>query len=109
MPDTSWMTSSESARLALYNRLEQVLGHENADTLMTSLPPQPGSELATKDDMSALRGDFHRLEGRFERLEDRFDRLEAKMDQHIRTYCVMTIGSMTGLTAIFGVIVTVFR
>lgn len=78
----------------------------NADTLMTSLPPQSADQLATKDDLRQLEVRFDRLE---ERPEDRFDRLEAKIDQHIRTYYVMTIGSMTGLTTIFGVIVTVFR
>jgi hypothetical protein len=39
-------------------------------------------------------------------LEHRFDRLESKLDQQIRTYTVTTVGAMTGLTAIFGVIVS---
>jgi hypothetical protein len=41
-----------------------------------------------------------------ERLERRLDRLESKLDQQIRTYTVTTVGAMTGLTAIFGVIVS---
>jgi hypothetical protein len=110
------MTPSESARLALYDRLEEILGHDNANTLMTSLPPQSASRLATQGDALALRGDFdglrgdfERLEARFERLEDRFERLEEKLDQHMRTFYVASLSAMTGLTAIFGVIVTVFR
>lgn len=87
------MTSSESARHSLYARLEEILGHEHADTLMTSLPYQPSLQLATKLDIN--------------RLEDRLERLEAKLDQQIRTYTVTTVGAMTGLTAIFGVIVTI--
>lgn len=106
------MNSSEMARVALYNRLEEILGADNADTLMTSLPPQPGSELATKADLSAVRDDFRddfrSLRVDFERLEGRFDRLEEKLDSHMRTFYVASLSAMTGLTAIFGVIVTVF-
>lgn len=87
------MTSPESARHSLYARLEEILGHENADTLMTSLPTQSTQNLATRLDI--------------DRLEGRLDRLEAKLDQQIRTYTVTTVGAMTGLTAIFGVIVSV--
>lgn len=96
------------ARVALYNRLEEILGADNANTLMTSLPPQPGAELATKADLSAVRDDFRSLKVDFERLEGRFDRLEAKLDSHMRTFYVASLSAMTGLTAIFGVIVTVF-
>jgi len=86
------MTSRESARHSLYARLEELLGHENADTLMTSLPTQGPQDLATRLDI--------------DRLEGRLDRLESKLDQQIRTYTVTTVGAMTGLTAIFGVIVS---
>lgn len=86
------MTSRESARHSLYARLEELLGHENADTLMTSLPTQGTQNLATRLDI--------------DRIEGRLDRLESKLDQQIRTYTVTTVGAMTGLTAIFGVIVS---
>ena len=94
------MTSSEAARHALYAELEQVLGPEHADTLMTSLPMKPADQLATKTDID-------RLEDRFDRLEDRFDRLEDRFDQAIRTFTVTTVGAMTALTGIFAVVVTV--
>lgn len=94
--------------MALYNRLEEILGADNADTLMTNLPPQPGSELATKADLAAVRDDFRSLRVDFERLEGRFDRLEDKLDSHMRTFYVASLSAMTGLTAIFGVIVTLF-
>ena len=87
------MTSSEAARHALYAELEQVLGPEHADTLMTSLPMKPADQLATKTDI--------------DRLEDRFDRLEDRFDQAIRTFTVTTVGAMTALTGIFAVVVTV--
>ncbi|CAN5739442.1 hypothetical protein BH23ACT4_BH23ACT4_03940 [soil metagenome] len=60
---------------------------------MTSLPTQGSPNLATRLDI--------------ERLEVRLDRLESKLDQQIRTYTVATVGAMTGLTAIFGMIVSV--
>jgi hypothetical protein len=87
------VTSSEAARHALYAELEQVLGPEHADTLMTSLPMKPADQLATKTDI--------------DRLEDRFDRLEDRFDQAIRTFTVTTVGAMTALTGIFAVVVTV--
>lgn len=93
------MTSSESARLTLYARLEEVLGPDNAETLMMSLPTQGANSLATKADIS-------RLEVRFDRLEDRFDRQGERFDQHLRTYMVATVGAMTGLTGIFAVVVS---
>jgi hypothetical protein len=89
----------ESARHSLYVRLEELLGHENADTLMTSLPHHDSGHLATK-------GDVALIDGRTERLELRFDGLETKLNQQIRTYTVTTVGAMTALTAIFGVIVS---
>jgi Mg2+ and Co2+ transporter CorA len=94
------MTSQESARHSLYARLEELLGHENADTLMTSFPHSDSDHLATRDDVV-------QVDRRIESLEHRFDRLESKLDQQIRTYTVTTVGAMTGLTAIFGVIVSI--
>jgi hypothetical protein len=85
---------SEPARYSLYARLEEVLGGEHAETLMAGLPQYPPTEVATKADLA-------RLEGRFDRLEDRLGQLT-------RTFITTTVGAMTALTAIFGVIVAVF-
>lgn len=87
------MPSAEPARHSLYSRLEDVLGSEHAETLMTYLPRHQADEVATKGDIA--------------RLEARFDRLEQRMDQMQRTYVVTTVGSLTALTAIFSLIVTV--
>lgn len=86
------MSPSESARHALYTRLEDVLGAEHADTLMTSLPRGGSGEVATK-------GDIAHLEGRFDRLEERLERMQ-------RFYVGTTVGSMTALTAIFSLVVS---
>lgn len=52
------MSIDERARLSLYQRLESVLGAEEADTMMSYLPPQGWGEVATKGDLALLRGDF---------------------------------------------------
>lgn len=69
---------------------------------MSSLPLEPASKLATKPDI--------------DRVETRIDKLEAEMragfadmnkamrDQY-RNYSMLTIGSLTALTAIFSLIV----
>ncbi|MCY3888552.1 MAG: hypothetical protein OXG50_01465, partial [bacterium] len=44
----------EKVRWALMRRLIEVLGEEEAETLMESLPPVVWSQLATKDDLGAL-------------------------------------------------------
>ena len=68
---------------ALYARLEEVLGSEHADTLMTRLPPPP-DELATTADMYQRFDDvdsrFERVGVRFDTLERRFDLLEQRFD-----------------------------
>ncbi|MCY4272921.1 MAG: hypothetical protein OXF00_09785 [bacterium] len=45
---------SEKVRWALRERLIEVLGEEEAETLMESLPPVVWHQIATKDDLSAL-------------------------------------------------------
>jgi hypothetical protein len=79
--------ANEPARLALYNRLGEVLGVENAETLMSGLPLQPAVELATKADLSELRAairDIHKA---------------------LRTQTNYVIGAMAALTGIFSAIV----
>lgn len=69
--------AAEGDRLALQRRLEDVLGRREAEALMTTLPPIPWTDLATKQDLRALEG---RLTGRLDRLEERFDGLEQRFD-----------------------------
>lgn len=127
--------AADPSRSALYARLQDVLGIEHADALMTYLPPQPPDELATKAGLNALEVRFDRLEHRFDRLEARFDRLEDRFDllenrfdriedrfdrfeerfdrvheamrDHLRTYTLAMVGSMTALTAIYAGLLTV--
>lgn len=52
------MPVDEASRHRLFNRLEEVLGAEDAVTLMSSLPSFPIEELATKRDLELLE---HRI------------------------------------------------
>lgn len=48
------MTVDEHSRHRLHTRLEDVLGAEDAATLMASLPAIAWADLATKDDLAGL-------------------------------------------------------
>jgi hypothetical protein len=143
------MSAPDPQLRSLYARLEEVLGAEHADTLMTHLPPR--HEIATKADLQELiapvradlalltarfdglegrfdgmEGRFDGLEGRldgievrFDRMEDRFDRLYERIDDRLegmhtlmhtqfRNYSVVAASFMTGLTAVFGVMLAAF-
>jgi hypothetical protein len=110
---------------ALYARLEEILGPEHADTLMTRLPPPP-AELAKQADMvlrfddvnrqfEAIDRRFDAVDRRFERLEARFDHLDENMHhmfemmqkQLARSTTVM-VTAMTALTAIYGGMLVAF-
>jgi hypothetical protein len=49
------MAVDERARHQLFQRLEQVLGPDEATTLMETLPPVGYADLATKEDLIALK------------------------------------------------------
>ena len=77
---------------ALYARLEEVLGHDHADTLMTYLPPEPGAQLATRSDIAVMEQRFDRLEellglrfdaidGRFQIVDQRFEQMDQRFEQ----------------------------
>lgn len=92
------MSASEPARLALYNRLGEVIGPENAETLMSSLPLQPAAELATKADIA-------RLEERIDSLANELREVRGQIATQYRTFLTLTIGSLVALTGIFSIIV----
>lgn len=75
----------ERARHELYRAIEELLGTERADTLMSLLPPVGWSDVATKDDLRQLeaRLDAH-LDARIGMLDTRWDsrftELEAGLD-----------------------------
>ena len=52
------MPVDDRARLNLHRKLEAVLGHDEADTLMAHLPPVTWNEVATKADVDAAADRF---------------------------------------------------
>jgi hypothetical protein len=88
------VSANEPARLALYNRPGEILGAENAETLMASLPQQPAVELATKGDLLATRADIAELRAEIREIQ-----------KALRTQTSIVIAAMTALTGIFSAIV----
>lgn len=78
------MAVDERARRVLFERLEETLGREAADTLMSQLSPTGWADVARRDDVAALGGRMDRLEGRMDQLEGRMHRLEGRID-HLAT------------------------
>ena len=93
------MTVDDRTRLNLHRKLEAVLGHEEADTLMAHLPPVTWNEVATKADLAAL--DLH-LRTTL-RAELRADFVEA-MNRQIKWLVTFAAAWTTVLVTLVGVI-----
>ena len=83
------MSISESQRHQLYQRLEAVLGREEATTLMEHLPPVGWADVATKQDLEHL-GQVMDL-----RLRDEANLLRLEM-AGMRTDLTQQIGELRG-------------
>jgi len=84
------MALDERARHQLHRKLEEVLGAEQASTLMEMLPPVGWADVATKRDLDALRSE---MSLRFEALEHR---LRAEIATSARTSLIAHIGTTIG-------------
>ena len=100
------MALDERARHELFLRLEQVLGADQADTLMELLPPVGWAEVATKRDLDGLEERvnlrfelvdqrFEALDQRFEALDQRFEGLQDKLLAAFRGELLSTVGTQT--------------
>ena len=65
------MATSEASRHDLYNRLDEVLGTERADTVMAYLTTDEFTALATKVDIERLEKNLH---GEIRAVNERLDR-----------------------------------
>jgi hypothetical protein len=84
------MAVDEGRRHQLYRRLEEVLGRDEAGTLMDHLPPVGWADVVRRSDIEVLRRELERLE---ERLSDRFSAmLESRLNSQTKTL----VGLMTG-------------
>ena len=50
------MPVDDRTRLNLHRKLDEILGSDDADTLMAHLPPVTWSDAATKDDLRVAEG-----------------------------------------------------
>jgi hypothetical protein len=88
------MSVDERARHRLYRKLEQILGSEEAGTLMDHLPPTGFADLATGDDVLALRSE---LVARIDGIEHR---LTATMEQLARRLVMWTSSMVLAASAL---------
>ena len=123
------MATPNAETRAMYNRLEEVLGNEPADTLMSYLSPEPWTDLAKKSDIAGLEARLdqgfervdlrsekldqrfekleQRLEGRFQTLDDRLFEMQGRLNDQFKNYSFVMVAAMTGLTAIYAGLLTI--
>lgn len=110
------MAIDERARHELHRKLEEVLGPEEAATLMSHLPPVGWADVATKHDLAQLEERvnmrFDMVDRRFESIYQRFDSMEARFDGKLallegRLYDRMAKQSRTIVFAVLGSVSTV--
>ena len=96
------MALDERARHELFLRLEQVLGADQAETLMEMLPPVGWADVATKRDFDALE---QRMDLRFEALENNLlaafrGELLATVGTQTRTLVIANVGTVLSMAAL---------
>jgi len=118
------MSIDEQSRHRLFARLEEVLGAEEATTLMDHLPPVGWADVATKRDLDQLaivtkrdldqlaivtKRDLDHLEermnDRFQRMDDRFESLENKLLAAFRAEIIVQTRTM--IFALVGTVATI--
>lgn len=88
----------ERARHELYRAAEQLLGEEQANTLMSLLPPVGWADVATKDDLHQLEA---RMDVRFAEMESRLEaRLERALREQTRTLMLGLVGALATMTSL---------
>lgn len=101
------MAITEESRHQLFQRLESVLGLEQATTLMEHLPPVGWADVATKRDLNMLES---KLEARIDRLDSKIDRMADKLRAEFHSGLRATLlGMVAANAAMAGVIVAALR
>jgi hypothetical protein len=85
------MALEESSRNRLYNRLDEVLGPDEARSLMSLLPPVGWADVATKHDLAQLES---RIDAKFGTLQSE---LRAEMFRSILIANSVSLMTMGGL------------
>ena len=99
------MGITEESRHRLHQRLDEVLGPEQATTLMEHLPPVGWADVATKRDLDSMEVGLRRdLDGFRKELELRIDSsanvLRVEFHRELRTFLFAVLATNTGLAAI---------
>jgi hypothetical protein len=101
------MAIDERRRLELADAVKRTLGDEPGLTLMEMLPPVGWADVATKQDLDAVRADFDVLRGE---MNQRFETLEYKlMGAFHKEMTAQTWRLVTAATAMFGLFAVVAR
>jgi hypothetical protein len=80
------MAVDERRRQQMYRKLEEILGPDEAVTLMEYLPSAGWDDVARKSDLERVLGEMGRLE----------DRLTAKLESKLNSQTKALVGLMTG-------------
>ena len=105
------MTISDEARYRLHQRLDEMLGAQEAAALMSQLPPMGWGDLATKRDLadlgSSLRSEMATLRSQ---MGFEMGALEARMGGRLdRELRAMTWRLITAMVAVMSVFVAAVR
>lgn len=95
-------TIDERSRHDLYRAFEGLVGADNADALMSLLPPVGWADVATKADLDARLGALEeRLALRFESMENGFvAKLEAGLRSQMRTLFLGMLTALASMTSL---------
>jgi len=95
------MTITNESRYHLHQRLEEVLGPEEASVLMEHLPPVGWADVATRRDLDALED---RMGLRFDAMDLRFEsmelRLQLLLQREIRQFQARILAVMFSLASV---------
>ena len=101
------MAITEKSRHELYRRLEEILGPEQATTLMEHLPPVGWADVATKDDLRSLQSSLTaRIDVVGSELRTEMASLSTELHSTLRTNAYLTIGAMAALVGLISAVAT---
>lgn len=72
------MPLTEASRKKLYDRLEETLGKDEANTLMEHLPPTGWADVARRSDLDALARRFDEVDRHFDEIDRHFDEIDRR-------------------------------
>jgi len=94
----------ERSRHLLHQRLREVLGPEEAGTLMAHLPPGAYTELATKTDLRQLKEELElKMDAMRHELRGEIQQVRADMYKNTRT---LTLSLVTVMAIMNGIVFT---